>query len=159
MDRAKQPGIEIGQIVVERASFSHRDDYLALPGDTKVPPLPLRLSASYGSDATKQHGAIKVELTTDRSQNPLYNVDVTVVGLIRVVEGAANMPLEQYAAVHGGALLFPFIRELVANLTGRGRFGPVWLQPVNLAASLPREAERGTVAEAPARYRSKRRKG
>ncbi len=156
MDRTKQPGIEIGQIVVERASFEHRADYLALPAETKVPPLPLRLTASFGMDAAQRQGAIKVELSTDQSKNPIYVVAVTLVALVRVVEGAENMSLEQYATVHGGAMLFPFIREIVADLTGRGRFGPVWLQPVNLAAPLPQPAEAGHVVEAPAPHRVRR---
>lgn len=32
----------------------------------------------------------------------------------------------------GGPLLFPFIRELTANLTQRGLYEPIWLDPVSL---------------------------
>ena len=155
MDRTKQPGIEIGQVVVERAVFEHRDDYLTLPANTKVEALPLQLRVQYGTDPTKQHGAIKVEINTDRSQRPIYVVEVVIVGLVRVLEGSANMPIEQYATVNGAALLLPFARELVANLTSRGRFGPVWLQPINLAAGLPAPAQAPAVAEPAVSYRTR----
>jgi preprotein translocase subunit SecB len=41
------------------------------------------------------------------------------------------MPIADYMASGGGPTLFPFLRECVANLTGRGRFGPLWLRPIN----------------------------
>ena len=134
MDPTKQPGIEIVQVIVERAEFEHRDDYLSVTPPPNVGPLPFTLKTQFAIAPSKTEGAVKLELTTDRGQNPLYIVSAVVVGLVRITEGAANMPLEQYAAVHGAGMLFPFLRELVATLTGRGRFGPVWLPPVNFLA-------------------------
>ncbi len=155
MDRRKQPGIEIAQIVVERAQFAHREDYLSLPSNTQVSPLPLRLKARFGLDANKKNGNIKLEVVTDEEQKPLYILNLVLVALIRVEEGAANMSLERYAAVNGAAMLFPFVRELVANLTSRGRFGPVWLHPINLVAGARTNSAPG--ADKP-RSRSVRRK-
>jgi preprotein translocase subunit SecB len=36
----------------------------------------------------------------------------------------------------GGTILLPFLREVIANFTGRGRFGPVWVNPINFRAAL-----------------------
>ena len=135
MDVTKQPGIEIGQIVVERAHFEHREDYLGLDPSTNAGTLPLSLTTSYALALDGQQAAIRLELTTDRTKRPLYVVEIVIVGIVRVKPGEANMPLHQYAAAHGAGLLFPFVREVVAALTGRGRFGPVWLHPVNFIAS------------------------
>jgi hypothetical protein len=44
------------------------------------------------------------------------------------------MPLDRYFTTSGAALLYPFVRQVVADLTWRGRFGPVWLNPMNVAA-------------------------
>lgn len=138
MDPQKQPGIEIGQIVLERALFEHRSDYLSLPHTTPVAPLPLRISAQLGLGADKLNGAIKLSLTTDRSQQPLYVVEITMAAVVSVKAGEENMPIEQYALTAGIATLFPFVREVVANLTSRGRFGPIWLHPFNVAAEVER---------------------
>ena len=143
MDETKPTGIEIGQIAVERVSFRHREDYLTVPVGTSVGSLPLRIKSGYTLSSDASQAAIRVELSTDETQRPLYMIEAVVVGLVRVKEGQANMPLERYAAFHGVVMLFPFLRELVANLTGRGRFGPVWLHPVNLAAALKRESTPG----------------
>lgn len=59
-----------------------------------------------------------------------------MTALIEVKPGEANMPLEKYATISGVSLLYPFLREAVANLTQRGRFGPVWLSPLNVAAAV-----------------------
>ena len=48
MDPKKQPGLELGQIVLERVLFEHRPDYLTLPHTTTVPSLPLRIHAQLG---------------------------------------------------------------------------------------------------------------
>jgi len=47
---------------------------------------------------------------------------------------APNMPLDRYFTTSGAALLYPFVRQVVADLTSRGRFGPVWLNPMNVTA-------------------------
>jgi preprotein translocase subunit SecB len=41
-------------------------------------------------------------------------------------------------------MLYPFLREAVANLTGRGRFGPVWLNPFNFMLLAQEVANEGT---------------
>ena len=116
--------------------FEHRADYLSLPHTTVVASLPLRLSGHMGLDAEKKSGVIKLELTTDRSQSPLYSIELTIAAVISVKEGEENMPLETYAMSSGLGLLFPFVRETVANLTARGRFGPIWLHPFNFVAGV-----------------------
>lgn len=147
MDESKQPGIEIGQIIVESVSFAHRDEYLSLPVKTSVGPLPLQIKTGYALSSDGSQAAIRLELSTDESERPLYIVHAVVVGLVRVTSDKPNMPLERYAALNGVVMLFPFLRELVANVTGRGRFGPVWLHPVNFAAALKKEVDGGNGEE------------
>jgi len=136
MDPNKQPGLEIGQILLERALFEHRDDYLTLPHTTPVPTLPLRIRAHLGLDQEKRTGVIKLVLETDRDQRPLYVIELTLAALVLVKKGEENMSIEQYAMTACIATLFPFLREAVANLTSRGRFGPIWLHPFNVKAEI-----------------------
>lgn len=54
--------------------------------------------------------------------------------ILEKIEEHEKFELGTYLTSKGCALLFPFIRETIANLTARGRFGPVWLNPVNVVA-------------------------
>jgi preprotein translocase subunit SecB len=136
MDPTKQPGLEIGQIVLERVLFEHRPDYLTVPHTTPVPTLPLRIHAHLGLDQEKRTGVVRVTLDTDREQQPLYVIEITLAALVLVKKGEENMSIEQYAMTACIATLFPFLREAVANLTSRGRFGPIWLHPFNVKAEI-----------------------
>ena len=61
-----------------------------------------------------------------------YRIDIVMQGIIEPIEGEENYPLAEYARTAGAALLFPFLREAVASITGRGRVGPLWLKPFNV---------------------------
>ena len=36
--------------------------------------------------------------------------------------------------------MVPFLRQTVADVTLRGRFGPIWLNPVNLRLTIAKES-------------------
>ena len=148
VDPTKQPGLEIGQIVLERVLFEHRPDYLTVPPTTPVPPLPLRVQAQLGLDQEKRTGVIRLMLDTDRDQAPFYIIELTFAALISVKAGEENMSIERYAMTAAVATLFPFVREAVANLTSRGRFGPVWLHPFNVAAGIDKPGVSATSGSA-----------
>jgi preprotein translocase subunit SecB len=58
----------------------------------------------------------------------------------------ARFPDQQLVEVVG-AMLYPFIREVVANLTIRGRFGPVWLNPFNLRGAIQAAVQQQNAAK------------
>jgi preprotein translocase subunit SecB len=59
-------------------------------------------------------------------------VDLTMSAFFTRDSTVDNDKLQEFAA--GGALriLFPYVRELVSNVTGRSLFPPVWLDPIQL---------------------------
>ncbi|MBI2401570.1 MAG: protein-export chaperone SecB [Gemmatimonadetes bacterium] len=136
LDRTKQPGIKIGQIFLEEAHFNHRADYLNLPPSTPVSVGDVHVQVQTGLSADLKRGLVRVRVSTIPGSKPMYELRVAMTALVTVDEAAPNMPLDRYLASSGAALLFPFVRELVANLTWRGRFGPLWLSPTNLLAPL-----------------------
>lgn len=110
--------------------------------------------------ADKRAGVVRMVVKTDNDSNPHYEFEVIVAATISVEDGAENMGIEEYARGGlGRALLFPFAREAVANLTGRGRFGPLWLHPFNFIAAGERDDSANTavptVAEGSAAQRKK----
>jgi preprotein translocase subunit SecB len=137
-DPTRQPGIRIAQIVVERALFAHRGDYLDFEPSTSLAVEDLSVNLEFGVSPDQRAGLVRLRVQTSERAKALYEFDVLVVGLVEMDpnEKKQNMPVERYLATSGAALLYPFVRELVANLTGRGRFGPLWLAPLNIVASI-----------------------
>lgn len=135
MDQTKAPGIRIAQILLERAVFEHREDFLALPPNTPIGAPDITLTTTAGQSPDNKRGIIKLRVQTKPEQRPLYNVDVEMTALVEVEEGKENMSIEQYIRVSGPAMIYPFIRQVVADLTFKGRFGPMWLNPVNFIAA------------------------
>jgi preprotein translocase subunit SecB len=132
IDPTKQPGIRIAQIFLERASFEHRPDFLAFDPATAVETdIELNLSSGLSSDGSL--GKIQILVSSKQETEPLYRFSFLMTALVEAEEGA-NYPLPEYVKANALGMMFPFVRELVANVTSRGRFGPLWLRPVNLVA-------------------------
>ncbi len=133
MDETKQPGILIGQIYVERAEFSHRDDALNLPPNTQHQPK-LQVGFQGGVAPNEKTGFVRISVRTQADDKPLYNIALTMIALLVVDEKRKNLPLKDYVRSAAPVMLYPFVREAVAGLTWRGRFGPIWMNPFNLSA-------------------------
>ena len=134
MDRTKPPGIQIGQIFLEHVQFSHREDFLTLPLGTPAHVGNVNVQVETGISPDAKTGLVRVQVWTVPENKPIYNIGVSMTALVAVDPGAPNMPLNTYLAGPGAALLYPFVRQVVADLTWRGRFGPVWLSPTNVLA-------------------------
>jgi len=76
-------------------------------------------------------GICQVILSTHPGSS--YELKLGMTALVRVIPGQENMTIREYlASGNCVAALFPFLREAIANITGRGRFGPVFLDPINI---------------------------
>ncbi len=133
MDTNQQPGILIAQVYLERAQFSHRDDAANLPPNTPWQPN-FQVGFQGGVAPDEQTGFVRITVQTKAEERPLYNIDLTMIALVAVDAKRENLPLKDYVRGPAPAMLYPFVREAVAGLTWRGRFGPVWLSPFNVAA-------------------------
>lgn len=139
MDESKQPGIQIAQIFLERATFSHRDDALALPPTTPFQP-EVVVNLQGGVSPDEKAAFVRITVHTKPEDRPLYNFTVAMVALVQAVAGQENLSLREYVEGGAPAMLYPFVREAVASLTWRGRFGPVWLAPFNIGAAMAKPA-------------------
>jgi preprotein translocase subunit SecB len=139
MDQTKDPGLKIAQIFLLQAQFSHREDVLTLPYNHPVGELNLELETKMGTNPEGTGGIVTVTVRTRDEDNPIYRFAIEMAALIEEDPATKNMKPEAYLATSGGALLYPFVREIVASLTWKGRFGPIWLKPVNMTLGTTRE--------------------
>lgn len=146
MDSTKQPGLQISQIILLGAKFAHRDDAFALPTTTGIESVPIQVEIKVSGNAGDPATVVRVRAFTGDDPELLYRFDVEIAALITKVSGEENLDPVEYGRRMGAAALYPFVREAVASLTMRGRFGPLWLKPYNFAAMT--EAIGATGAEA-----------
>jgi len=155
MDRAKPPGIQVAQIFLEQVHFSHREDFLSLPLGTQALVGNLNIQLESGISQDSKTGLVRVQVWTIPENKPIYNFRVSMTALLAVDQSAPNMPLTTYLSGPAATLLYPFVRQVVADLTWRGRFGPVWLSPTNLLAPV---ADAPSPASLPSKVSRKRAK-
>jgi len=127
-------GIKIVQVFLETVQFTHRSDALSLPAETKPNVGNLKLQVELGLTSDEKRGYINLEARTDPSLSPVYNFEIGMVCLVALEEreGTPKLSLREFldspAAIN---IVYPFLREAVANVTQRGRFGPVWMNLVD----------------------------
>jgi preprotein translocase subunit SecB len=128
----QQPGIVIAEILLERVSFEHRSDFLMLPKTTPPNVGDVTVQAEFGLREDGEGGVTRVTVSTVAANEPVYNFVVAMTALF--VRQPDGMALETFLRNNSVALVYPFLREVVANVTLRGRFGPVFLNPFNTTA-------------------------
>ena len=137
MDTAKQPGLRIEQIFLLSADFAHRADVLAVPPAAIVPEQEALVETRVFASPDGRAAGVRVSVgTRPENTEAYYRFRVEYVALIQPILGEENMPATEYVAMAGATLLFPFLREAIANLTSRGHFGPLWLKPFNVQAAI-----------------------
>jgi preprotein translocase subunit SecB len=65
------------------------------------------------------------------SGNVPYHFEVRAGGLFKFEKLPVKKLLNQYANINCSAIIFPYIRETLADLTRRAGFQPLHLNPVN----------------------------
>lgn len=139
----KQPGLQISQVLLLRAHFEHREDALAFTPATHLSNLPVQFDAKVGGKMGDESVVLRLRAYTPEDAETLYKFDIEIAAIVSRVLGEENLEPFDYAMNIGTAAFFPFLREAVAGITMRGRFGALWLAPVNFLAT----AQKGNATE------------
>lgn len=122
----------IRQILLDSVNFRHTDpNYLSLPsGKPRDSRVVVTVEPLYSDD--RKDVAIRLRVVCEDPESP-YAYDVIYTALLTVdyENQPAPADLEPRLIATGGTMAFPFVRELVANLTSRAKFGTSWVAPVN----------------------------
>lgn len=149
MDEKRQPGLQFHQIFLSRATFGHRADALERPPDADFPDLGFQVNVQLRGNAAQKVAAVTLVVSSLPSDEAQYTVEVEITALVGVVPGEENLDPVEYAKTIAPAALYPYAREAISNLTMRGRFGPVFLKPLNFTALSPSVSQGSTRPEAP----------
>src|SRR5687767_10083996 len=122
--------IGLNGIVLVDTNFSHVGDVIGPPVTAIHPTTTVPMQVSMLKHES-QSGAFAVKLRVN-FESQLYSASVTYAVMLQVeFDGDAPADLEKRVMVTGATMAFPYCREMLSSLTGKGRFGPVWLNPTN----------------------------
>ncbi len=151
MAQSAGTGLSISQIILSAVEFRHRSDALQLPASTRHPTANVDVEINLHGDAESKAAAIAIRVKSRNDEDPLYHLDITMLGIVESQGESVGLTPHSFLVQGGVSMLFPFVREAVANITMRGRFGPIWLNPINVRALVEAdsaEARKATKTEA-----------
>ena len=120
MDKSKQPGIRFVRVFLSKLKYE-------LP---QVTPEEFKYNLNF-LDTYKIEG--KTLICTLAIQ--LYDkFQLELTGIFETIEGEENLDLKQFAKINAPALLMPFAREVISNITSRTPLPYLLLPPINIIA-------------------------
>jgi preprotein translocase subunit SecB len=129
---------------IKDLSFENPNIRKLLDGPGEKPNLRLEVNVNAAKIADKMfESAIVFKAEATNKGGVIYDLELAYAGLFTI----QNMPeqsLEPFLLVDCPALLFPFLRRLVAVLTREGGFPPLMLDPIDFAGLyVARRQEKG----------------
>lgn len=135
MEAPKESGFNFTRVVLRELKFED--------AGTGVPPVPVELDIKVGVDVKMSESGnealVGVSLEVrPKSLNSYTMISAKIQGEFSATDEEARAKLSDFAYRQGAALLVPFIREVIANITARSRGGLTLLPPLNLYDLLDR---------------------
>jgi preprotein translocase subunit SecB len=101
------------------------------PGEAPNLRVEVNVNADKVSGSTFE-STINFRAEAANKQGTIYDLELAYAGLFQV-EGLPEGALQPFLLIDCPALLFPFARRLIADLTREGGFPPLLLDPINFA--------------------------
>ena len=123
----------VGQFIKD-LSFESPNSPQSLQGPGENPGMQIGVNVNARKIADDTYEVeLNFEAHAKNDAGVIYNLEMVYGGLFKI----ANLPenaLQPVLFIDCPALLFPFVRRLVADLTQEGGFPPISIDPINFAA-------------------------
>jgi preprotein translocase subunit SecB len=133
-DPSKQPQINVLGQYIKDLSFENpgSPDNLRNPGSNPNVQINFSVQAQpLGDDAYEV--ALTLESSAKTDNSALYNLELVYAGAFRL-KNLPQQALQPVLFIECPALLFPFVRRIVADLTREGGFPPLLIDPIDFAS-------------------------
>ncbi len=120
--------IKLDRISVTRLVFEANEDFK--PGDTLPVEFNFDLSKDLNEDKTLLYVRERLDVVFP-GRKPPFDLQVAVEGVFHIDNPQHADQLERFADVGAPAILFPYLREVVDDITGKSRFPRLTLPLVN----------------------------
>lgn len=132
VDGSAAPLINIHGQFIKDLSFESPNPMAALASfQGKAPPM--HVSVNVGGKAmsdTDFEVDLTIEARAGEGDALVFNLELVYSAILRV-ENASKEQMHPIVFIEGPRMLFPFARQIVANVTGSGGVPPVLLQPID----------------------------
>lgn len=95
----------------------------------------LKLDVEIGTGIGVKDNVVNVKLTVNVKQmennKAQSEMSATMVGSFEKTGDSPLNDLDEFGRINGASIIFPFVREHIANLAMKAGLGPVMLPPVN----------------------------
>jgi preprotein translocase subunit SecB len=136
MDNKKQPGIIFTGTTIKKLSFELNSKFT----QPKEPiQLGVHLEHKNNIIGNKLECELYIELFKNVENAP-FKLEIALLGIFEKSE-QPNMELEEFGKVNAPALMIPYLRELVDNISSRTFLPPILLPPINIAAFINEESK------------------
>lgn len=134
MDNNKQPGITFDSIILKHLEFQRKPDIDDKPE--------LDVDIKYGKSITPNNKQLVCELGVSVKQEgktkeeSSFVLSCSMIGMFSAVPEDINMDLNKFAEINAAAAMFPYLREIITNITIKSGLKPVILAPINFYSLL-----------------------
>lgn len=137
MKKNEKPGISFLKIALEKVNLDININYIFPDEGLKAD---IKINTNSNIDKSKKILKLNLELYLfTETKDPPFKMSILVSGYFK----AKNLKkLEKFSEVQAPALLFPFAREIIADLTMRAGFPPLIIPPVNILALMSKSPEK-----------------
>jgi preprotein translocase subunit SecB len=123
----------LGQYIKD-LSFENPNVHKLFAGLSEKPALRVEVNVNANKVAdTSFESMIHFKAEATNSGGVIYDLELAYGGLFQI-ENLPEQALEPFLLINCPALLFPFVRRLVADVTRDGGFPPLWIDPIDFAA-------------------------
>lgn len=142
MRRDSHPGIDFERVIIEKVNLEVNPDYQKVNEG-----IPVDVSFTVNRQLIESQRLLKLSLEISvfkEAKSPPLNVSVVATGYFRVKKEEDFKALEEFSHIQAPALVFPFVREIIAELTMRTGYPPLLVPPTNitvLVGKAPKKAK------------------
>lgn len=142
MKKTEHQGIAFDKLILEKVNFEIDPNYTFSES-----PLEVNMGVDVEKNLSDDKKRLKIVLHVNVD---LSGVDPSPMKIYTVVAGHFSLrdeqnigALEEFAEIQAPTVMFPFIREVIANLTMRTDFPPLLIPPVNIWVMLGKKNKEG----------------
>ncbi|MGD9679104.1 MAG: protein-export chaperone SecB [Vulcanibacillus sp.] len=131
MDKEREPGIFFEKVVLKKCVFEMRPSKQS--DIKKQMKIDFKVDNRINDSKNILFTDFSIIIGKDDEEMP-FMLDIVVTGMFKKDEKNENMDLETFSKSNAAVILFPYVRELISNLTMRaGLSNPIIIPPMNIA--------------------------